>query len=163
MSVMLIVGLNLNAQISYSDFNRLMEGVEMKKGVSIETVEWLMNNGFTRTHRSVWDSDITERYSLIEDGGIEIVFNIYDSGKIVLRIDYDKAYNQLYESTKLKIANYKKIGFYESCQYPLVSEEYQMGDYFINFIRGVVSKVNGNYQLGSIIITKYSYYAECQD
>ena len=161
-----ISSISLNAQITSADFKQLIEGIELKKGVTMQNAEWLINKGFTRTKkfREYYDTYLEERYELIEDGGISIIFQIYDSGRIDIKIHYNKDHNKLYESTKSKIASHKKIGIFEHCNwYDILSQEYQMGDYYFNFIRGIVhTELNGGYKFGSICISNYSQYLKCK-
>lgn len=144
----------------------MINGVEVKKGVTLSNIEWLTDKGFVRTSkgRNYFDNGVGESWQLLSGDEIRIEYKIYDKGRIDILIHFDKKYNSKYESIKSSISKSKKGSIYEDCNYySKIAKEYHLGgSNYVNFIRGIVStEINGGFQLGTIYLSNYSRKNEC--
>tara|TARA_B110000908_G_scaffold59685_1_gene72414 strand:+ start:246 stop:770 length:525 start_codon:yes stop_codon:yes gene_type:complete len=159
----LFISFNVNAQISHTDLNRLIEVAKVGKGLDLNDAEWLLNKGFTRTkkERNYFDDGIWEFYELNKNG-IKIEYEIRDSGRIDVKINFTESHDNIYKSIKNKMINYKNKGLFENCNwYDKLSHEYQIKNNYVVFIRGIVWNIETNFKYGTIFICNYSHKDKC--
>tara|TARA_A100001035_G_scaffold277134_1_gene273363 strand:- start:1492 stop:2232 length:741 start_codon:yes stop_codon:yes gene_type:complete len=160
-------------QIKHTDFKRMIEGMELYKGVTSETKDWLINKGFTLEsgrHGPFTTSSGTyygPETALGEKGNFDrfinehfrIYFNIYDKdGRKEIRIDLKKDSHYLYEKIRSELSKKHSVkSFKHGNWYGRQAEEIMMRDdsYAVVFIRGIRS-VSG-FKCGTIYIANFSH------
>ena len=149
-------------QIKHTDFKRMIDGMELYKGVTSEIKDWLINKGFTlKSERFVGSESIFgERKSdRFINEHFRIFFNIYDKdGRKEITINFEKDSHYLYEKIRSELSKKHNVkSFKHGNWYGRQAEEIIMPDnsYAVVFIRGIRS-VSG-FECGTIYIANFSH------
>lgn len=161
-------------QIKHTDFKRMIEGMELYKGVNSEIKEWLINKGFSLKsgrHEKKWigssgtayDDGKALSYDNFLHDYFKILFDIYDEdgfvGRKKIEIEFTKDSDHLYETIRSELSKKHTVkSFKHGNWYAWPAEEIKMynDSYVVVFIRGI-TETHAGFKCGHIFICNYSH------
>tara|TARA_B110000003_G_scaffold169472_1_gene169279 strand:- start:216 stop:923 length:708 start_codon:yes stop_codon:yes gene_type:complete len=164
-------------QIKHTDFKRMIEGMELYKGVTSEIKDWLIEKGFTLKSGRLGpytskygdyygpDNSIGAKrnYDSFNNEHFGIYFKIWDEygfvGRKEIKIQFEKDSDYLYEKIRSELSKKHSVkSFKHGYWFGRQAEEIIMrddGNYVVVFIRGLLT--DSGFECGTIYITNYSH------